>query len=161
MKYSIDSCCWNHKNGVWDFNLTFFLSNETLWIREGRRNKMWIIRVSILFFIRKKNSASSEERIRQDWEKEEKKKCWSLWWVQFYPDYIYNWLRKKRNGEIVMTWVAKKVKYLWFCQIPGNHPHFRPGKWFKIDVEKHIGVGEVSVTMVTKLATSTLGKSST
>lgn len=70
MTYSIDSCCSKHKTtlfyfaGVWDFYLTFFLSNETLWITEGRSNKVWITRVSNLFFICKKKNALSEERIR-------------------------------------------------------------------------------------------------
>lgn len=70
--------------GVWDFHLTFFLSNEILWITEGRRNKVWLIRVSNLFFTWKENKVSPEERIRQDWEKEETLKCLSLWYVQIY-----------------------------------------------------------------------------
>lgn len=70
--------------GVWDFHLAFFLSNEILWITEGRRNKVWIIRVSNLFFTWKENKVSPEERIRQDWEKEETLKCLSLWYVQIY-----------------------------------------------------------------------------
>lgn len=128
MTYSIDSCCSKQKNTVfyfaevWDFYLTFFLSKKTLWITVHRRYKVWIIRVSSLFFIWKKNNASPEERIWEDWEKKETMKCWSLWWVQIYSVNVYNWLRKKRNGEIVITWVAKKVKCLWFCKIPGKPP---------------------------------------
>lgn len=139
--YSIDSCCSKKKNaifyftGVWDFDLMFFPSNETLRITEGRRKKVWIIRVSMLFFIWKKNSVSPEERIRQDWEKEETMKCWSLWWVQIYPVYVYNWLRKKKNVKLWLLELLKKSNACVFAKYLGNPPNLRSGKLFKINVE--------------------------